>query len=130
MITDQELLNAKPLPYRIYPGKRIVVTIGGQKTLLRCTVDQFRRYQALSRQRVDRTLPKETEEILEVVRLDRYAILEIAFNPSPDKVDFTREELEKGLDHNHAGHLAGMWIQELLHPELDPRDPILAPVAG
>jgi hypothetical protein len=128
---DKDLLQAHPLPYRVYPGNRIIVTVGQKKTLLRWTPDQYRRYMVMQearRRKFDEETKKVTnQEVLEIVRVDRYDVLEIVFNPDRDKVEFSREELEAAFDHNHAGHIAQIWLQELLTPELHPNDPARGP---
>jgi len=123
---DQELLNQNKLPYRVYPGNRIVVTIGEKAILLKWTVDQYRRYLDLIAAQKDRKLPDSAVGVLRQVPLDRLDILEIACNPMCDRIDVTRDELAT-LDMNHQGHIAEMWSQEMLNPGLAPNDPARAP---
>ncbi|HOT30129.1 MAG TPA: hypothetical protein PLU72_18270 [Candidatus Ozemobacteraceae bacterium] len=126
MNRDQDLLNQNKLPYRVYPGNRIIVTIGEKAILLKWTADQYRRYLDLIAAQKDRKLPDSAVGVLRQVPLDRLDILEIACNPKCDQIDVTREELAT-LDMNHQGHIAEMWSQEMLNPGLAPNDPARAP---
>ncbi len=125
-MTDQELLNQNKLPYRVYPGNRIIVTIGEKSILLKWTADQYRRYLDLIAAQKVRKMPDNTVGVLQQVSLDRLDILEIACNPKCDRIDVTRDEFAV-LDMNHQGHIAEMWSQEMLNPGLAPNDPARAP---
>jgi len=132
MIEDTELLQDS-IPYRVYSANRIIVTVGKKKVLLRWTPSQYARYLDLIDRRrqasEDRTAeeekaveagltpaPRNTREVLTKVVADRFEVLEIAFNPDPDTIAFSREELAANLDHNHAGHLVELWTFELFNP--------------
>lgn len=127
-MNDQELLNQRPLPYKVYPGKRIIVTLGGKKVVMRWTPSQRKRYFELMDSKNTRI--QETKTLVETLTVQadfRLDILEIALNPRPDAVEFTKEDLENNLDLNEQGHLANLWANELLLPELNPQDPALTP---
>jgi len=125
-MTDQELLNQHKLPYRVYPGNRIIVTLGEKSILLRWTPDQYRRYLDLIESQKARTMPGNTVGVLQQISVDRLDLLEVAFNPKPDCIEVTRDQIET-LDLNHQGHIAEFWAQELLSPGLSPNDPARAP---
>lgn len=124
------LLEQNPLPYRVYPGKRIIITIGGKTALLRWTPSQRKRYLAYVKEREEAIAKAETvADRLEMLHLNRVKLLEIALNPCHDKVNYTADDIET-LDVNVIGHLATLWADELMNPQLSPLDPALAPLRG
>jgi len=127
MKDDSNLLSEHPLPYKVYSGKRMVVTIGGRSTLLRFTPSQQKRHRELMKAR-DEQLDKAEKVIdrIDMISVNQVKTLEIALNPRPDKIEFTKEDIET-LDSNHIGHIAAFWTNEMLAPSLSPLDPALTP---
>jgi hypothetical protein len=105
---------------------RIFVTIAGKKRPLRYTVYQQEQLSALLE---TRCLPAESvksdekdpvSEASEPANTSMLArsykqdidICSIALNPEPNKIDFTREDIETNLDIDQVKLIAGFWMSK------------------
>lgn len=68
-----------------------------RKGLLRFTLYQQRRHEDLMKEIDSKTI---------------YDLAELVLNPEPDKVDFTRAELEEALDIDEAKLLYNLWMEK------------------
>lgn len=96
---------------------RIFVTIAGKKTPLRYTVHQQEQLTAFfeSQKAQAETAESAGDAPAKIDMLARSyqqdtAVCIIALNPQPDKVAFTREDIETNLDVDQVKLLAAFWL--------------------
>ena len=96
---------------------RIFVTIAGKKTPLRYTVHQQEQLTAFFESQKIQTetaesagdAPAKIDMLARSYQQDT-AVCIIALNPQPDKVAFTREDIETNLDVDQVKLLAAFWL--------------------
>ncbi len=105
---------------------RIHITIAGKKRPLRYTLHQQEQLSALletQRQPAESVKPGENELVTKAGEQASTSLLarsykqdmdicSIALNPEPNKVDFTREDIETNLDIDQVKLLAGFWMSK------------------
>lgn len=100
----------------------VLITLKGKQINVRITLHQMQRYEEWAK-------AASGNEQGGMIRLynDALDIAEIALNPIPNQVDFTREEIEAELDIDQVRLFAQTWIQrKVFEPRLE-ADPILGP---
>jgi len=113
-----------------YGQSHIVAQIGGKAVVLRQTVHQMQRFAALVDGGKNKPEPLANEPLADrFARLysEQLDLVEIVLNPEPNKIDWTREAIEKALDVKHIKILGDVWTKMVFDPKLA-ADPRLAPV--
>lgn len=87
---------------------RITVEIGGKQAELRYTVHQMQQLEAKFAARLETGAAKGLTSIAE----DDIDICEIALNPRPDVIDFTRDEIKASLDLDRIKVLSQYWLEK------------------
>lgn len=96
---------------------RIVITVGDKTVPLRYTVYQMERLNSLTEE--VKKADKKDVTISEIAARD-LDLCEIALNPMPDKVDFTRKEISELLDLDQIKILGTYWLAKKVYtPVMD-----------
>lgn len=96
---------------------RIVITVGDKTVPLRYTVYQMERLNSLTEE--VKKADKKDVTISEIAARD-LDLCEIALNPMPDKVDFTRKEISELLDLDQIKILGAYWLAKKVYtPVMD-----------
>lgn len=114
-----------------YGQGHIVAQIGGKAVRIRHTVHQMERFSTLTEAGKNKPEPPADEPLSDrFARLyaDHLDLAEIVLNPEPNKVDWTRETIEKALDVDQVKMLTDVWMRKVFEPKLA-ADPRLAPEA-
>jgi hypothetical protein len=95
-------------------GGQVLITVAGKTMPLRYTVHQQERLIELFKGRPEQLKAAEDANtpILKYLSDIDMDICEIALNPDPETVSFTREELVKAIDIDQARMLAEFWQRE------------------
>lgn len=107
----------------------IVVQIAGKAVPIRQTVHQMSRFASVTEAGKNKPEPPADEPFADrFARLyaEHLELAEIILNPTPDKIDWTREAIEKALDVDQVKMLVDVWMAKVFAPKLAP-DPRLAP---
>jgi hypothetical protein len=103
---------------------QITVIIDGKPIALRCTLHQVEQFQANSEK-----IGSDEKFTAVSVTMKPVEIVEIALNPLPGKIDFTRDQIMEKLDLDQINMLARVWIERKVFAPRIESDPILAPVS-
>ena len=102
---------------------QIIVDIGNKKIPLRFTVYQQERLLELQEKREEelKNIEENTKNVLKLRAEDDLNTCFIALNPLPDKVDFTKEDINLFLDLDQQRLLASIWMgRKVLSPSINP----------
>lgn len=102
---------------------QIIVEIGSKKIPLRFTVYQQERLLELQEKREEelKNIEENTKNVLKLRAEDDLNTCFIALNPLPDKVDFTKEDINLFLDLDQQRLLASIWMgRKVLSPSINP----------
>lgn len=110
----------------------IFATIGGKRVRLKVTQGQLERFMAASKDEsatADGGEPKTIGDVLQRRHLSNLDIALIALNPDPNKLEWSRDDIERALDVPAVALLVKVWLKMLFEPTLE-ADPTLAPNQG
>lgn len=102
---------------------QIIVEISSKKIPLRFTVYQQERLLELQEKREEelKNIEENTKNVLKLRAEDDLNTCFIALNPLPDKVDFTKEDINLFLDLDQQRLLASIWMgRKVLSPSINP----------
>lgn len=102
---------------------QIIVEIANKKIPLRFTVYQQERLLELQEKREEelKNIEENTKNVLKLRAEDDLNTCFIALNPLPDKVDFTKEDINLFLDLDQQRLLASIWMgRKVLSPSINP----------
>lgn len=102
---------------------QIIIEIGNKKIPLRFTVYQQERLLELQEKREAelKNIEENSKNVLKLRAEDDLNTCFIALNPLPEKIDFTKEDINLFLDLDQQRLLASIWMgRKVLSPSMNP----------